>query len=583
MTFVSVAVPVLRGKRRFIILKGRPWSGVEHLILQSLAKAPKSVRELAEASTLPRRLVIEMLIRLMRVGWVEIAVGQSGSTFRATSVGAEQAAGEELPSPSRSTKRWIPFVVDQITGTPYRARDFPSFSRAKVEAREKLEKIIWLKPERSMDDFEPRDLLTNLTEEDEQIIGFDASHEKFSDLYAVVAVRDGKVEGLPGRAPAFLESQVLVAAQSEPDEPLDQSEKRRTHIAEVFAPEPELRQAVFGVDDLVVGGPAHEARLASAIQKAASRIIIHSTFVSADGLNAVLSGLKQAANRGVRVDILWGQGENSPKSAETRALLGAFREVIAREGYEGRIILHPHSTGSHAKILIADDDSGGRFSATVGSCNWLSAAFGSFDVSVKSRDPGIVSDLFNVVAKMTRGRDGHWADWTAELVQLSLAACEEPAPKGLKAEACLVLGADHGRFMRKARDQAERRIFVASHRWSEIGNRSIVIPAISAVEANGSIQARIYYNQVSGRLTNSDATSRMLELRESGVSIQPVHEPRLHAKLLAWDDDSILITSLNWLSADVSQDNPLQEVGIFVRFPRVADDVIRVFDKEHLS
>jgi hypothetical protein len=50
-----------------------------------------------------------------------------------------------------------------------------------------------------------------------------------------------------------------------------------------------------------------------------------------------------------------------------------------------------------------------------------------------------------------------------------------------------------------------------------------------------------------------------------------------HAKILAWDDDSAVITSQNWLSADPGYNSPLQEVGIYLIGARIADNVITTF------
>ena len=38
MSVVRVAIPMLRGKRRFHIDKGRPWSIVEHVVLAALVE-----------------------------------------------------------------------------------------------------------------------------------------------------------------------------------------------------------------------------------------------------------------------------------------------------------------------------------------------------------------------------------------------------------------------------------------------------------------------------------------------------------------------------------------------------------------
>ena len=69
MSTIRVAVPVLLGRRRFIFDKGRPWSIIEHAILAVLTKQEAECHELATRSALPSRVVVESLVRLMRVGW----------------------------------------------------------------------------------------------------------------------------------------------------------------------------------------------------------------------------------------------------------------------------------------------------------------------------------------------------------------------------------------------------------------------------------------------------------------------------------------------------------------------------------
>jgi hypothetical protein len=49
MNLVRVAVPLLKGKRRFFLAKGRPWSLVEHVFLAALVAKPRTVDELAAA------------------------------------------------------------------------------------------------------------------------------------------------------------------------------------------------------------------------------------------------------------------------------------------------------------------------------------------------------------------------------------------------------------------------------------------------------------------------------------------------------------------------------------------------------
>ena len=47
MSVVEVAVPVTRVRTRLTMLKGRPWSVVEHLILSALERRSMRIAELA--------------------------------------------------------------------------------------------------------------------------------------------------------------------------------------------------------------------------------------------------------------------------------------------------------------------------------------------------------------------------------------------------------------------------------------------------------------------------------------------------------------------------------------------------------
>ena len=52
---------------------------------------------------------------------------------------------------------------------------------------------------------------------------------------------------------------------------------------------------------------------------------------------------------------------------------------------------------------------------------------------------------------------------------------------------------------------------------------------------------------------------------ESGVELSDVDEGVLHGKYLIWDDDDVVITSLNWSSAGTRRDNPWGEIGLHIR------------------
>ncbi|MGD1037055.1 MAG: hypothetical protein ABR878_07630 [Roseiarcus sp.] len=86
------------------------------------------------------------------------------------------------------------------------------------------------------------------------------------------------------------------------------------------------------------------------------------------------------------------------------------------------------------------------------------------------------------------------------------------------------------------------------------------------------------YGRPIGRLSGADASVITLEMRRNGIDIRPVEQPRIHAKALAWDDDPLAVTSLNWLSADPSETAIRSEIGVAVESNKVADTFVRRFD-----
>jgi len=102
-------------------------------------------------------------------------------------------------------------------------------------------------------------------------------------------------------------------------------------------------------------------------------------------------------------------------------------------------------------------------------------------------------------------------------------------------------------------------------------------PAIAAAKDRG-ITTEIYYGIKSGTLTGTGLSDIIVEGQQNSVKITPVHEPKLHAKFLAWDDDAVVITSQNWLSADPPDDKPRAEIGLVIRSPGIARQMIERFN-----
>jgi cardiolipin synthase len=580
MSVVRVAVPVFKGKRKFFLEKGRPWSVVEQVFLVALVAQPATVDELARDANVPRRLVLEALIRLMRAGWVELHHEARGLVFSASASGAEVAGSEELPKIAKSMSRWMNFVVDRVSGTLYRTRELQPFERHVVERRAERERLVWLDANETPGRADPSSMLSALFSDDERFLSMEQSGERLVERFAVVTVRNGQVEDLPPRAPKALTQAVFDAAAKATAEPSgDKSPKVKAPLPIGVSEDvsPSCVRATFRVSDLILGGDNHKQLIVDALRKARQRIIVHSTFVAHDRLTELRPLIFDAAKRGTVVDILWGENEDKDGVVSSRDATSRFRHDIEQAGLSDVVRVQAFSTRSHAKLLVYDEPRTGDFSAVIGSCNWLASPFVAYEASARFSDPRVVAPLIQQLADLSCGPSGVWNSLTNELASLADAVSRRRPAQGPTANVAIVLGAQHGHFVRHARDSAARRLFVTSHRMGAATRPAIVVPAAAAVRDRG-LEVTAYYGTQSGTVTSTEAATITRSSADVGVRINVVVEPKLHAKVLAWDDDNALITSQNWLSADPDGSSPRAEIGVLIQGHGLAKHIIEHFE-----
>lgn len=574
MSSMRVAVPLFRGKRRFHLEKGRRWSVAEHIVLASLAERPRSADELAQEGKMHRRLALEMLIRLMRAGWVELRPDGAGTVFQASPAGIAAAGRAELPVVARPLSRWMNFVVDRITGSIFRPREMPFLHRNAVQERAEREPIVWLEPRKLNAQFEIQDLVSHLFQEDETFVALDPAGDRLMERFGLVLVRGGRVEGLPERAPSALTEAIQQAAATHSS----------PYPARATTPEPEQtadpgaallpsRPITLTAEDLIIGAKENEEVLRQLLADARQRVIIHSTFVTAAAFARLKPDLIAAAQRGARVDLLWGEGDDTRSSGRTRAAVTQLRGDLARTGEDELIRLHPFSTRSHAKFAIADRQ-GKAPIALLGSCNWLSSGTQLIEASVRLRDVAIVADLLFQAAELSCGRDGHWTDLTSELAAYA-AQLGKQARTDLKPSqpfARLVLGPAHKALVLEAKAQAEARIFVTSHRISTAARQAVIIPFSAPVSAARAekVEATLFYGlEPDAKEPDREAITAGMDM--TALKLEPQLAPSLHAKVLGWDGNDVVISSQNWLSADPSDADVRREFGVHLHSAGVAD------------
>lgn len=583
---VQVVFPVLRGSRRFIIERGRRWSVVEHVLLHAIAENASSADDVAAKAGLPRRVIIEALTRLMRIGWAEIIASAGEITFSATALGRKMAPLDQLPAHVTIDPRWRGFAIEQISGGVFRSRELDIRTQGTVPTGTDDQIVVHLAKSQLHALSDLSEVFTAIEGEDERIIGVDQNAVKLSERFGVVTVRDDVIEGLPARATPALRMQILTQAQGA----IHSYESTRTAnpiSIKVIGPVADVhehqvvQEGVFSSDDVIIDGPAHRAILEGAIKGASERIIIHSTFITDDCVDSVLPWLFTASAKGVAIDILWGQDDIGSSTSASRKSASRLQKIIAEAGRSDSITVHPFSTNSHAKLIIADNSKGGWF-AIIGSCNWLSSNFTSFEVSVRIREPALVGKLIHRLANMARGRPGLWSEQTIRMTTLGrqIEKIVRPAARGVPMR--FLFGADHSALVLEARNRAAKRIFVLSHRFGIAAQPVTLLPTLAAIKANN-VQALAYYGRTTGPLSGANGAELTRELAKKGLEIHPVHRPRVHAKVLGWDDNFLAISSLNWLSADPSEGAPLREIGVLVEAPRIADNLIIRFEHERLA
>lgn len=79
---------------------------------------------MAAEVNLPRRVILEIVFRMMRFRLVEVVLADGIPAFRATRYGtAIVSGGDDIPTLKKKLSRKVSFVVDRITGTVFPKRE----------------------------------------------------------------------------------------------------------------------------------------------------------------------------------------------------------------------------------------------------------------------------------------------------------------------------------------------------------------------------------------------------------------------------------------------------------------------------
>lgn len=230
--------------------------------------------------------------------------------------------------------------------------------------------------------------------------------------------------------------------------------------------------------------------------------------------------------------------------------------------------IHLRSTGSHSKLIIANDGEGG-YTAVVGSCNWLYSGYDRFELSLRIREPGLVADVMDRFSSLI-AKPGFKPEIGAELFITARKMRERDAVGGSH-QARIIVGAAHEAILREASGAAAGRFVVAS---DKLGNSAFPNAIIPAEVAAAAVKASpvVIYGAATGKVSGKDASELTRDVRERGVRLLRVSKG-FHAKFLLWGDDDAVITSLNWSSWTTNVDAPNAEIGVHVKRTGIARDL----------
>lgn len=573
-----VAIPIMRVRCRIGIDRGRSWSVVEEAILWSALRTPRTIEQITSSANLPKQVVVSAISRLMQFRLIEVVDTEGTIAFQASEYGLDvSASGRNLPSFPKRIEKWVHFVIEQATGELFLERAIRyERRRALVEKRSNGDDVREIEIESGQPSASSEANLQRIAEMfvprlDEQVATIDSRTAVITtDEFMMVRVREGVPVNLPENSGSELKKIVQTAA-ARPSGTKRVKIEYAGHTDRIHA-DFTYHQCTFDPADIIVGGSAQKACLESLLAGAHRRVIIHSTFLSADRFNELFEIFERTCARGVVIDLLWGAEQDAfTENANLDAARAIASRVRGNRAFDGHFRVGLRTTGSHSKLILTDSPDG-QWLANVGSCNWLYSPFMATELTITLRDPHAVADVASALSRLAGDRG--LADRLSS--EMAITARDlRSVPKGDgKDLIAVVCGEAHDRLMRQASDDARSRFVVASNKFGATARTGAILPGQRAAEG-GNVRATLLYHHASGPTKNSMARDISKEAEANGVRV--VRVPRklpIHGKFLTWDDDDIVVTSLNWASASSDPDAPLGEIGVHVRSAKIAQTIL---------
>ncbi|RLK23805.1 hypothetical protein DER29_1682 [Micromonospora sp. M71_S20] len=410
-----VLLPVSRFRVPYDLARGKPYSRLEHMVLNAVADGGATLRSLAEAFRVHDRLLVQAVVTLVNAGWVAVQGGPQAS-FVLTGAGREAVSGDREPvSVIVETARPGILVMERHSGQVARQSEARSYRRDDLtEVWDTAPRIVTRIVRDSVDEAQVQKLLHREAGEWVRRIGRIEEISRDAHWLPLDVDVDAKqVVGLPPPWRHALTAPALAAAAAAV------GGSPRSHVTSRRATRPARRlllgateedrvhrrgtTVLLAADDVLRGEQAHASALAQALQSARTSVAL--TIPRLDGpdvFEALAAGCSDAVTRGVRVDLLVGSTAGDPAALTTLA----NRIGYGADARRGRELLRTRVTGSGASLLLWDRGPGQLVGVVTGH-GWVGATAGSpHATGVKVLSPALCADLARAVASLWTGRSG---------------------------------------------------------------------------------------------------------------------------------------------------------------------------------
>lgn len=616
-----VAVPFLSNSYLFSINKKIGWSIIDYLFLKELNTGDITLNELSEKSNIKKQIVLQIILPMCDVGWIDIITTDTDFSLTITENGKKayifNKKNHELPCQTTeySSKREI--HVDSLNNyyNFYKSEiQLMQYARyQEVKSKENLEVVeLPLSTDSVYPDYDRMCEIAGHSNED--VVKADDLNIALLDsksflLVEVLYTPDNQSKIIKNSLYSLLHKKLVQQIESTLPSGVVRSQDNIAIMTDINRKNSGTTIVVQKDNvDFVYGGAETESKFLELIKSSKNFLIIHSTFIGTWCIRSkdeqvvqyteYFQAIKEALRREVSVYVLWGKTnlesheEGFDKSHEederVKGILDEFNESCRRDGIVDLVDFNDfRRTESHAKFIITEHEDRGAC-VMVSSCNFLYTQFIRFEASLVVYDDHFVKPFLEIAANICIGKNKISTSVRKEILNYSsqIASSMKSSSSSIPAECSdedkltvsLILKNQHYYYIDNACNKAQKQIFITS----DLINSTPKRPIYDALKHSTAKKYLFYSNRASYiKQPEIDETRVNLDALENPIRLrQSPHRKKHHAKVLAWDKDDILITSLNWLSsnASVSHGEEYHEVGVHIHGHDVATKFIDEFN-----